>query len=567
MKHYILSLFASFFILTGCVELNLNPLTDGSSENWFSSVEEIEMALNELYGEDYWYFDTYRYYNSDRWTDDWNQREYVYDYLKGEVSSTWGDTKKHYGRFYKAVARANTIIEGVGKFSENLTRQQINQYLAEASFFRAVAYSYLIFLYGDVPFYTEWISLDEAYAKGKTPKKDILEQIYTDFDTAISHLPSSYNGLKRVTRGAAYAFKARTALWNSDWDICAKACRGCISTGEFELEKDFSKAVSTETKGSREFIFYIPRSAALTPIDKLSKVTSYYPRILGGTANAQPSIDAFCAFLCDDGKTIDKSSVYDPIHPFEHRDPRLKASFVEFGTELLGSVIDPRPWVTTVTKNGTSVKNKDNRVIDEYAAYNGLTLRKGVTEDWVDDKTHTGDIVIMRYANIFLMLAEAKCELGEIDDEAREAINKVRARAYGVDFRSESYPAVTTSDQDEFRTTVRIERRMELMFENHRFFDIIRWRIAEKALDKPMVGIMPSKLKLVEKGDESAWFFPETPVPTVDKDGVVDLKNTILGKNCFYQVAFSTFNERQYLFPFPAEEILICPNITQNEGY
>lgn len=444
-----------------------------------------------------------------------------------------------------------------------MSEDQILQYQAEASFFRAVAYSYLTFLYGDVPFYTEWISLKDAYAMGKTSKATVLEQVYKDFDTAIKYLPSSYSGVKRITKGMAYAFKARTALWNADWEGCAEAARGCIATNEFELEKDFSKVCLPETKGSKEHVFYIPRSASFGSVSP--SIKSMIPRVMGGNATAQPSLECFCAFLCSDGMTIDKSPLYNPLKPFENRDPRLNATFVEPGETFFGAVIDPRPWVKTVTNmEGHTVKNKDNRTQDPYAAYNGLTLKKGVSEDWFGDLEHEGNIVIMRYADVLLMLAEAKCELGELDDEAYDAINKVRARAYGVDYKQTGrYPAVVTKDYAEFRTAVRIERRMEFVWENHRFFDLIRWRIAEKALNKPMVGLDIEKLKTA---DASNWFFSSETVPVVDKDGVVDLK-PYLGKNCLVQIAFGTFAPRQYLFPFPADEILSCPNIVQNEDY
>lgn len=565
MKNSFISLIAGVFLLSGCVDLNLNPLTQGSSENWFSNAQETEMALNALYGTNYWYFDASRVYNSDRWTDDWNQRDYMYDYLKGEISSKWSDAATHYAHFYQAVARANTILESVDRASDVLTQDQVNQYRGEASFFRAVAYSYLTFLYGNVPFYTKYITLEESYKMTNTPKATVLEQVYKDFDVAIKYLPDSYAGLKRVTKGAAYAFKARTALWNSDWSICAEAAKGCMATGEFDLESDFATVFLPETKNSKENIFYVVRDESLGLVSP--SIKSFLPRCAGAGANAQPSIDLMCAFLCTDGKTIDKSPLYNPLKPYENRDPRLKATLVEPGSKLLGYTVDPRPWVKTVTNNvGQVIANKDNRLVDQYTAYNGLYLRKGVSEDWLGDFTHQGNIVIMRYADVLLMLAEAKCELGEVDEEAQEAINKVRARAYGVDYRLTSkYPAVTTTDQAEFRANVRIERRMELAWENHRFFDLIRWRVAEKACTKPMVGL---NIDLLKKADETNWFFPVEPIPTVDESGIVDLRNTILDKNCFYQVAFGVFDgSKQYLFPFPADELIVCPNLVQNENY
>ncbi len=567
MKKLFISIIAVLALLTSCVDLERHPLTDGSSENWFNNAQEVEMALNELYGENYWYMDTYRLYNTDRWTDDWHQRTTVYDFLKGEVSSTWTDAERHYKRYYQAVARANTIISGIEKAKSNLSQDQINQYTAEACFFRAVAYSYLTFLWGDVPFYTDYVDLDDAYQQGKTDKKVILEQIYKDFGVAVDYLPSSYASVKRITKGAAYAFWARTALWNQDWAKVVETAEACIATGEFALEADFEKLFWSETKSNPEFVFFVPRAAGLTLPEDLPSLKSFMPRIMGGTATANPSIELFSSFICSDGKTIDQSSVFDPDDPWKNRDPRLAATIVEPGTKLLGYTIDPRPWVKEVENNeGQKVKNKDTRSVDEHAAHNGLNLRKGISPDWMDDKTSTHNVVVMRYSNVLLMLAEAKCELGQIDDEALNAINQVRARAWkcGVN-EINKYPAVTTKDQAEFRTQIRLERRMEFAWENHRFFDLMRWRIAEKALTKSMMMLNKDKLKNVAK--DGAWFFSAGVYPEVDKDGIVDAK-VLEGKNCFTQEAFGVFDaSKQYLFPFPADVMEVCPNIMQNPNY
>ncbi len=568
MKKFIILAAAAVISFTSCVELNLMPLTNASSDNWFNNAQEVEMALNALYAENYWYFDCYRLYNTDRWTDDWNQREYMYDYLAGEVSSTWGDTERQYKRLYQSVARTNTILDNIDNLEKELTEDQVNQYRGEACFFRAVAYSYLVFTYGDVPFYTTWISLDDAYAMARTDKDIVLEQVYKDFDVAIEYLPTSYSSTKRITKGAAYAFKARTCLWFEDWEGCIEACEGCINTNEYELESDFSTAVSTDTKDSKEHIFYIPRSASLGYTS--DKLTSFIPRVMGGTANAQPSIDLFLSFLCTDGKTIDKSDVFDPLNPYENRDPRLSATFITPGESFFGYVIDPRPWVTQVTDpNGNTISNKDTRAVDTYAAYNTMNLKKGITEDWIDDLYEDGNVLIMRYADVLLMLAEAKCELNQLDDEAYNAINQVRARAYGVPVSyTESYPAVTTTSQSEFRSNVRIERRMEFAWENKRYFDLIRWRIADKALNKSNIGLSTSALKGSDI-DETNWFLSADCIydGLVDEDGVVDV-TSLLGHNCFYQESVAVFDApKQYLWPFPSDEMLVCPNLVQNEGY
>ena len=104
------------------------------------------------------------------------------------------------------------------------------------------------------------------------------------------------------------------------------------------------------------------------------------------------------------------------------------------------------------------------------------------------------DNIIIRLADVMLMYAEAKIELNQIDQSVLDAINKVRARAYKVDYtETTSYPAITVTDQTALRKIIRRERRVELAFEGLRYYDLIRWRIAKKALNMPNCGIPSDK--------------------------------------------------------------------------
>lgn len=125
----------------------------------------------------------------------------------------------------------------------------------------------------------------------------------------------------------------------------------------------------------------------------------------------------------------------------------------------------------------------------------------------------------MRYADVLLMYAEAKIELNEIDDATLEAMNRVRARAYGVQYtETDQYPAIVTRSQSELRTILRTERRMEFAFERLRIYDLLRWRIAEKVLNysdwtiKYNAGANVLK-KVMTDGQ---WFIP---TPAIDESG------------------------------------------------
>ena len=162
---------------------------------------------------------------------------------------------------------------------------------------------------------------------------------------------------------------------------------------------------------------------------------------------------------------------------------------MEFGTDFCGVVYDPRFDVEQVWDSnvGRNITNPDNIVTaseSRLPSRTGLVQRKGIDKDWTDDYQADPDKIIMRYADVLLMYAEAKIELNEIDDATLEAMNRVRARAYGVQHtETDKYPAIVTRSQSELRTILRTERRMEFAFERLRIYDLLRWRIAEKVLN------------------------------------------------------------------------------------
>src|SRR5699024_2775452 len=209
MKKIIIIILLSSIYITGCQKLDLNPLSEGSSGNWYSTEQEFELALNDLYRPALWHVEATRVYNTDRFTDDWNQREYLYDYVAGTITSDWADSKNTWINTYKGIARANSILKNLNGAPENIPEEKLNQFKGEASFVRASFYSYLIFLYGDVPFLTGDITIEEAFETGRTDKNTILQQIYEDYDTAAKYLPDPDGNYQRITKGAAYAFKAR----------------------------------------------------------------------------------------------------------------------------------------------------------------------------------------------------------------------------------------------------------------------------------------------------------------------------------------------------------------------
>lgn len=564
MKKILLLILAGCF-LNSCTKLDLNPLSEGSSENWYSDETEITLALNDLYRTYVWGLE--QNLETERMTDNWSQRQAVHAFAAGSVTSEWTLAEDTWLNTYKGITRANTILNSLDNAAGQISETKLKQLAAEARFMRAVFYGRLVFLYGDVPFYTDYIDIEAAFRLGRTDKNTVLQQVYSDFDYAIANLPVSYSTseLKRATKGAAYAFKARTALYMGEWAMARDAAKGCMDLNVYSLHPDFGEYFLSRTRNSNETIFALPQSLAL---GQFWATTNFYPRTPGGGAVAQPSWELFAAFSCTDGLPIDESPLYNPRNPFVNRDPRCAMTIVEFNTPFLGFIYDPNPYSVRVqnTATGVLVSNKDTRSVDQFAAYNGLALKKGVDEEWSDDKRSDFDIRIMRYADVLLMYAEAKIELNEIDQSVRDAINRVRARAYKVAVTETTrYPAVTATTQSALRKILRNERRVELAWENRRFDDIIRWRIAEKVLTKPIYGMLDPndlKTKVVDRG---LWFFPS--VTEIDDEWLPDfgpMHSTGLIK---LMVARNFDKTRQYLWPIPSKEVIINRNLTQNPGY
>ncbi len=164
------------------------------------------------------------------------------------------------------------------------------------------------------------------------------------------------------------------------------------------------------------------------------------------------------------------------------------------------------------------------------------------------------------------MYAEAKIELNQIDQSVLDAINRVRARAYGVDYTNISaYPAITTTSQQKLRTIIRNERRVEFAKEGLRYMDLVRWKIAGKALTRPNYGMLyPVSLlreKIIDKG---LWFWPD--VPQIDEDGIPDF-SAMEKAGLIAPMSQRMWNDRQYLWPIPTKEVLINENLKQNPGY
>lgn len=567
MKKLIYTLLTGgLFMWTSCIDLDLNPLSQASSENWYSDETEIEMSIKDFYRDAFWPLD-----NENR-ADDFMNRESVYSIVAGTLNGQDGDVTTLWTNQYKSIARTNTILANKDKMlAMGISEEKVNQYMAEALFQRASCYARLVTYFGNVVYVTEVIDIDAAFQMGQTPKEEVIPLIYADYDEAIKYLPEKYSGTssQRATKGAAMAMKARFALYMGDWEVCRDAAKQCMDLGIYKLHSSYADLFLSTTKNAEESIFLLPRSIEYDVTYGNFNVMNEITRNPGGWGSYCPSWDLLASYLCTDGLPIDESPLFDPHNPFKNRDPRCTATIVEFGTRHLGFDYNPHPDAVEVMNynTGKMQKNNDARVNAQYASYNGLVWKKGIDETWLENGMDVDpDKIIIRYADVLLMYAEAKIELNQIDQSVLDAINQVRARAYGVDYtQTNAYPAVTTTDQQKLRSVLRAERRMEFAKEGLRYMDLVRWKIAGKALTRPNYGMLYPVSLLKEKVvDKGLWFWPETPA--IDEDGIPDF-SAMENAGLIAPMSQRMWNDRQYLWPIPTKEILINDNLVQNPGY
>ena len=559
--------------LVSCESMDLVPKSQGNTASWYTNETELALAANEFYILGYWQEPLN---SSEQWCDNTTYRLQNRNpgskgtILDGTMNGQQYEVYALWEQSYKLIARANTMLENIHKAEGNVAQSVIDRYTGEACFARACKYADLIFFYGDVPYLERTETITEAEQKGRRPKEELIPLVYADFDKAIEGLPVSYGQSAPVhfTKGAAMAMKARFALYMGDYEMSEKSAKACMDLGVYSLEPDYAKLFKQSTKVNPEKVFVLPRSIENDVVLDSWIVKNGLPRNAGGYGSYNPSWDLLASYLCTDGLPIDESPLFDPRNPFKNRDPRCSMTIVAFNTEHCGFEYNPSPAATTIMNytTGKTQSNQDTRKVNQYASYTGLLWKKGIDASWMENGLKVEqDYIIMRYADVLLMYAEAMIEQNKIDDSVLKAINMVRARAYGVDVSETSaYPAVKMGSQEELRKAVRIERRMEFAMENSRLQDLMRWKLASKALNGyNYIMLQPDDLlkNVVEKG---LWFWGMTP--QIDEDGLADFSALFNAGYCTTG-AKRSFPDREYLWPIPTHDMELCPNLTNNPGY
>lgn len=440
----------------------------------------------------------------------------TYDALNTRITAEWTNA-------YAGISAANYFLTNVDKV-QVVNADAINSMKAEVRTLRAYQYIKLVSFYGDVPLVTTPLTIDEAKQVMRTSAAAIWEFVDKELTEAAAVLPVTYPPAEKgkITKGAALALKARAALLRGDYQVAADAAKQVMDLGTYSIYPDYAKLFSYSAENNSEVILDKQFLADTYPNNVFQMMAPYSQK----ASNNQhvPTKVLVDAYPMSDGRAInDPASGFDPMDPYNNRDPRLKATVF-----LPGDVLPDGKVFNSVPTSGTS-----DAVGNTYLATStGFVLKKYINkEDYANPANSGINIILLRYAEVLLTYAEAKIELNQIDQSVLDAINEVRQRP-DVNLP----PIIIMLSQEEMREVVRKERMLELAFEGLRLFDIRRWKIAEDV----MPGIVKG-MTYVEDGQ----------LRTIQVQA--------------YEKVFDS--NRHYLWPVPERERELNRNLSQNSGW
>lgn len=526
--------------------LDVNPHDRLTSGNVFNSAATADLVLNDIYDQ----LPDGNNWNDpfDNWSDNsicgysWPRsrtlaQQNIYTPATLSFDSNGNAFDLTWQTLYTNVRKCNVFIANVT--TSPLPEDYKKKRVAEARFLRAYFYHLLWMTYGGVPVITIPLDINTQGDKAFVERSSLLDTykfITTELSAIAADIPQS-NESGRATQGAALTLLGWVQLYQHDFIAAAATTKQVIDNlgnGKvYDLFPDYQKLFLDNT-ANKEAIFYRQYVARVKgnrfaglggpAFTKNGVETSW-----GSTNPTQELVDDYAMA---NGKVItDPTSGYDPKKPYVNREPRFYQSIVYDGSFFYNDIIYTRQGVGSPNEIDLSDKND--------ATQTGYCLRKKVQENiplgsdsW---DGHSGDqnYYYFRYAEVLLMYAEAQNEAAGPDLSVYTAINKIRTRS--------SLPDLPAGlNQDQMRTAIRRERRVELAFEDKRLWDLRRWKIAEINLNRPVHGIVITA--------DGAGGFNYNPVVPPGGNYKFDA-----GKN--------------YLYPIPQNAMDQNPKLKQNPGY
>lgn len=369
----------------------------------------------------------------------------------GRANSLWTG-------YYGLITKCNNTIAQIDTNLNIVASDEIKlQSKAEVQFLRGYAYFMLVRLFGSVPKIDR--SFSDPAAQNNIPQSspaEIYAFIEEDLKFATQYLPESWGSdfAGRVTRGAANGILTKVYLTQNKWSQALSSGMEVINSNQYDLSTDYATIFSENGENSKESVFEVQATASPT-ITQANGIQ--YASIQGVRGSNEWNL----GWGWNTPSTALEAA-------YENGDPRKARTIL---------------YASTTTKTNVTIYNETMPIYPSAVPnpmYNHKVLGNPNLRNSISRGCWWMNVRILRYADVILMVAEAANELGQTE-EARTYLNSIRERARrgaaaGV------LPNITSIDQSSLRTAIRQERRVELGMEHDRFFDIVRWGIAQSAL-------------------------------------------------------------------------------------
>lgn len=461
------------------------------------------------------------------------------------TAATNSNLRWYWGNAYIQIAKYNTFLENIVNCPMDETKKEC--WSSEVKCLRAYFLFNLAFYYKDVPMPLTTLTVEEANSISQTPQSDVYFQVENDLKAAIDKMSAEYSSDEygRFTKGAAKVLLSRLYLAQERWTDAATILRSVIDSGIYELDRrngddSYDKLFQIGGEYSPEMVFCI---MGVKDLYTNSRYQYLYPEAAyGGWHQFSPYNELVKAYFCTDGKDIKTSEVYDEDDPYANRDLRLYASIF---LPPLGSY--PGTKYNDVIYDCFKGANTSDSY-NKFALFNGYCPKKGcdpsITNNLGATPTYTP---IMRYAEVLLSYLEAlnESQPGAVDQSVLDlTINDIRSRVNLAPLKK-----TDMATQEQVREAVRKERRVELAFEGLRYYDVLRWRIAEKELNHTFTGV-----KLSDNPNARNYRGSGSAASPVDDD-------------MYYKFEKRTWSAHNRFFPIPQNDLNVNKNLKQNEGY
>ena len=467
-----------------------------------------------------------------------------------QINSVWSAA-------YTGIGRTNYFLNNYQR-ATGVKEEVRERYAAEAYFYRAYNYWILTSLFGDVPLVTSELNVESPDVfRGRDARKDVIDRITKDLEDHYKALPeyvaAGSSDFGRVSQCAALALLSRIYLYNGRYEDAVSACERAMSSTYYKLYSTGHPDVDYVN------LFNYTGRASRNPANKETLIAFVYNYDLGESSRTSHNLSRECwvpndyarftptasmieCYLTKDGKIWDPNSATSYEDVFKDRDPRMTQSILAPGTKWEGG--ESGDMLSTDKTVFTYPKFDNSK--DGCMSYTGYYMRKYVEPSTVKDVGHDdNDIVLIRYAEVLLNYAEAKEQLGTLtQSDIDKTVNLLRDRVGMVHLKLSEIPAGS-----DIRTEIRRERRVELFFEGHRYFDIIRWKQGE-ILGEDLLGVRKDYLD-----------------PARLKEGIIgNLKwKTVNGKEYLVLESGRTFDpEKNYLLPVPFTQMQLNPQLAPN---